>query len=66
LEEAAEAGFGGLGHGPYGYMPLDVAEIEAALESRGLRTVAGTIFDQARARNCKHRLQPPDGLERDG
>jgi inosose dehydratase len=45
LDEAAEAGFGGLELGPYGYMPLDVARVGAALEARGLRIVAGTIFD---------------------
>ena len=45
LDEAAEAGFGGLELGPYGYMPLDVARVGAALESRGLKIVAGTIFD---------------------
>jgi inosose dehydratase len=45
LDEAAVAGFGGLELGPYGYMPLDVARIGAALDARGLRIVAGTIFD---------------------
>jgi inosose dehydratase len=45
LDEAAKAGFGGLELGPYGYMPLDVARVGAALEARGLTIVAGTIFD---------------------
>ena len=45
LDEAAEAGFGGLELGPYGYMPLNVARVGAALEARRLRIVAGTIFD---------------------
>lgn len=45
LDEAAAAGFGGLELGPYGYMPLDVARVGAALDSRGLGIVAGTIFD---------------------
>src|SRR5580700_10374083 len=45
LDEAAKAGFGGLELGPYGYMPLDVTRVGAALEARGLRIVAGTIFD---------------------
>ena len=45
LDEAAAAGFGGLELGPYGYMPLDVARVGAALDARGLRIVAGTIFD---------------------
>ena len=45
LDEAAAAGFGGLELGPYGYMPLDVRRVGAALDARGLRIVAGTIFD---------------------
>jgi inosose dehydratase len=45
LDEAAEAGFGGLELGPYGYMPLDAGRIAAKLEARRLRIVAGTIFD---------------------
>ncbi len=45
LDEAAAAGFGGLELGPYGYMPLDVDRVGAALDTRGLRIVAGTIFD---------------------
>src|SRR6478735_3537895 len=45
LDEAAQAGFGGLELGPYGYMPLDGARVGSALDSRGLRIVAGTIFD---------------------
>jgi inosose dehydratase len=45
LGEAAQAGFDGLELGPYGYMPLDVDRVGAALDARGLRIVAGTIFD---------------------
>ena len=45
LDEAAQGGFGGLELGPYGYMPLDVAQVGFALQARGLRIVAGTIFD---------------------
>ena len=45
LDEAAAAGFGGLELGPYGYMPLDVDRVGAALDARGLSIVAGTIFD---------------------
>jgi inosose dehydratase len=45
LDEAAAAGFGGLELGPYGYMPLDVKRVGAALRQRGLSIVAGTIFD---------------------
>jgi inosose dehydratase len=53
LDEAAEAGFGG---GPYGYMPLDVARVGAALEARGLRIVAGTIFDDLVSRQNRESL----------
>ncbi|WP_233193070.1 sugar phosphate isomerase/epimerase family protein [Acidimangrovimonas sediminis] len=45
LDEAARAGFGGLELGPYGYIPLDVAQVGGALAARGLSIVAGTIFD---------------------
>lgn len=45
LDEAEAAGFGGLELGPYGYMPLDVEQVGAALRERGLSIVAGTIFD---------------------
>ncbi len=45
LDEAAAAGFGGLELGPYGYMPLDVGRVGEALDKRGLKIVAGTIFD---------------------
>jgi inosose dehydratase len=45
LDEAQEAGFGGLELGPYGYLPLDLRQVSAALVQRGLKIVAGTIFD---------------------
>ena len=45
LDEVAAAGYGGLELGPYGYMPLDVATVSAALRARRLYIVAGTIFD---------------------
>jgi inosose dehydratase len=45
LDEAAEAGFGGLELGPYGYMPLDAGRVATALGQRRLSVVAGTIFD---------------------
>jgi inosose dehydratase len=56
LDEAAEAGFGGLELGPYGYMPLDVARVGAALQARGLRIVAGTIFDDLVSRQNRESL----------
>jgi inosose dehydratase len=45
LDEAAEAGYGGLELGPYGYVPLDLDLVSEALSRRGLFIVAGTIFD---------------------
>lgn len=45
LDEAMKAGFCALELGPYGYMPLDTGRVSAALQSRGLSIVAGTIFD---------------------
>ncbi|MFK0205708.1 sugar phosphate isomerase/epimerase family protein [Agrobacterium sp. NPDC090283] len=45
LDEAKAAGFGGLELGPYGYLPLDLSRVSQALDERGLKIVAGTIFD---------------------
>jgi inosose dehydratase len=45
LDEARAAGFGGLELGPYGYLPLDLSVVSEALDKRGLKIVAGTIFD---------------------
>ena len=45
LDEAAEAGYGGLELGPYGYVPLDLDLVSEALDRRHLFIVAGTIFD---------------------
>ena len=45
LGEAQDAGFGGLELGPFGYLPLDLGLVSEALNTRGLRIVAGTIFD---------------------
>jgi inosose dehydratase len=45
LDEAKAAGFGGLELGPYGYLPLDLELVSEALNKRGLKIVAGTIFD---------------------
>ena len=45
FDEVAAAGYTGLELGPYGYVPLDLDRVSAALKSRGLSIVAGTIFD---------------------
>ncbi|MCY0964200.1 TIM barrel protein [Parathalassolituus penaei] len=45
LNEAAAAGYSALELGPYGYLPLDINITGPALQARGLRIAAGTIFD---------------------
>ena len=45
LDEAKAAGFGGLELGPYGYLPLDLSLVSEALNTRGPKIIAGTIFD---------------------
>jgi len=45
FDEVAAAGYTGLELGPYGYVPLDLDRVSAALTARGLSIVAGTIFD---------------------
>ncbi len=45
FDEVAAAGYRGLELGPYGYVPLDLDRVGAALNARGLSIVAGTIFD---------------------
>lgn len=45
LREAGLAGYRGIELGPYGYLPLDAAEVGQALSENGLHVVAGTIFD---------------------
>jgi len=45
FDEVAAAGYEGLELGPYGYVPLDLDRVGAALKARGLSIVAGTIFD---------------------
>ena len=45
FDEVVAAGYTGLELGPYGYVPLDLDRVSAALKSRGLSIVAGTIFD---------------------
>ena len=63
LDEAAQAGFGGLELGPYGYMPLDAARIGAELDRRGLGIVAGTIFDDlVRPANRKNLIRQTDEI----
>ena len=45
FDEAAAAGYSGLELGPYGYVPLDLKRVSAALAERDLSIVAGTIFN---------------------
>ncbi|MDN5851371.1 MAG: sugar phosphate isomerase/epimerase [Actinomycetia bacterium] len=45
LDEVAEAGYEWIELGPYGYLPTDPSELGDALEARGLRVSAGTVFE---------------------
>lgn len=45
LDEVAEAGYEWIELGPYGYLSTDPTELGDALESRGLRVSAGTVFE---------------------
>lgn len=56
LDEAAQAGFGGLELGPYGYIPLEIDRVSRALAKHGLVIVAGTIFDNLVARENRAAL----------
>jgi inosose dehydratase len=57
FDEVAAAGYRGLELGPYGYVPLDLDRVSAALDSRGLSIVAGTIFDDLASRNLGQAAQ---------
>ena len=45
LKEASQAGYKGIELGPYGYLPLDVEQIQNELDTNDLNIIAGTIFD---------------------
>lgn len=45
LDEVAEAGYEWIELGPYGYLPTDPSELGDALQARGLRVSAGTVFE---------------------
>ncbi|MDF3000274.1 MAG: endonuclease, family 2 [Bacillota bacterium] len=45
LKEASQAGYKGIELGPYGYLPLDVEQIQNELDANDLNIIAGTIFD---------------------
>ena len=63
LDEVAAAGYGGLELGPYGYVPLDLPRVSAALRARGLFIVAGTIFDDlVSPANRDHLLRQTDEI----
>ncbi len=44
LSEVAEAGYGWIELGPYGYLPSDPAELSDQLDAHGLKVLAGTVF----------------------
>jgi len=56
LDEARDAGFGGLELGPYGYLPLDLNLVSDALNKRNLTIVAGTIFDDLVSQSNRENL----------
>jgi inosose dehydratase len=45
LREVAEAGYGWIELGPYGYLPTNASELQEQLDAHGLRVLAGTVFE---------------------
>ncbi len=45
LSEVAEAGYGWIELGPYGYLSKDPAELQDQLAAHGLKVLAGTVFE---------------------
>jgi inosose dehydratase len=45
LREVAEAGYGWIELGPYGYLPKDPGELRDQLEAHSLGVLAGTVFE---------------------
>ncbi len=43
LDEVAEAGYEGIELGPFGYLPTEVAALQAAVAARDLVVVGGTL-----------------------
>lgn len=63
LEEAGKAGFRAIELGPYGYLPLDIDLVSAALKKNGISIVAGTIFDDlVAAENRENLLRQVDDI----
>lgn len=44
LDEVADAGYGWIELGPYGYLPTDPAQLADEVGRRGLKVSAGTVF----------------------
>lgn len=44
LDDIREAGYGATELGPLGYLPTDTGELREAMEARGLKLLAGTLF----------------------
>lgn len=51
LDEVAAAGYEWIEIGPYGYLPNDASELQDALDARGLRVSAGTVFEHLHRRD---------------
>jgi inosose dehydratase len=45
LREVAEAGYGWIELGPYGYLPKDPVELRDQLDAHELKVLAGTVFE---------------------
>lgn len=45
LSEASQAGYKGIELGPYGYIPMNIEQVQAELAKNDLTIIAGTIFD---------------------
>jgi len=63
LSEAAKAGFRGIELGPYGYIPMDIEQVQAELAKDDLTIIAGTIFnDLLSAANIENVLKQVDDI----
>lgn len=63
LEEAAQAGYGAVELGPYGYLPIDADVVSAELNKNSLAIVAGTIFQDLLSKdNLPNVLQSVDEI----
>jgi len=63
LSEASQAGYKGIELGPYGYIPMDINQVQAELAKNDLTIIAGTIFDDLlSASNLENLLKQVDDI----